>query len=242
VDLTHPAWQSAIVAAIAAACFWKKRYAWSVSTACLAIAWLWLCATPAFAQALLGSLTAAFPAHSAEAYPAADAIVVLGGGFVPSSAEAWQREPSKARASRIGIGLGLFKARRAPYIVLSGGGHEALQMADRLVEQGVPRAAIMLEPLSTNTHENAAFTRAILARRGAHSVLVVTSPFHMARAVASFRHEGLAVSAAPAGEAGIPDRAWVDDPWLPRRDALRATRRYVREYLARWAYECVGWA
>lgn len=60
-------------------------------------------------------------------------------------------------------------------------------MAERLVERGVARSRIYIEDESRDTLSNAAFVaerylRAIAPRR----VIVVTSPFHMARALATF--------------------------------------------------------
>src|SRR5205085_6891262 len=66
-----------------------------------------------------------------------------------------------------------------------------------LEEWGVPESAILVETRSKNTAENGAFSRDVLATRGIQRVLLVTSAYHMPRAVAAFRRAGLQVSPSP---------------------------------------------
>ena len=56
---------------------------------------------------------------------------------------------------------------------------------------------MLIEPNSRNTAENAEFTKPLLASINAHTVLLVTSAFHMPRAVGSFRKQGMSVNPWP---------------------------------------------
>jgi uncharacterized SAM-binding protein YcdF (DUF218 family) len=101
----------------------------------------------------------------------ADVIVLLGGG-------AGER-PNRAAE--------LFRSGTAPKILVSGagdtGGNRLL-----LLNRGVPRSAITLEPNSINTKENAQFSIPLLRAAGAKRVVVVTSWYHSRRALNCFRH------------------------------------------------------
>lgn len=100
----------------------------------------------------------------------ADALIVLGGE--PSA-----RPTEAARLYREGV---------APLVFVSGVG-DAASNKRVLMEEGVPEKAIRLEPDSVTTYTNARFLRPLLSRAGVHSALIVTSPFHTRRALATFR-------------------------------------------------------
>lgn len=99
----------------------------------------------------------------------------------------------------------------APMIVACGGtlpGHgvsEAQVMARLLGEAGVPEHAIIQENQSQDTAENIRFARRILGG-GRPSVLVVTSDYHVRRAVMTARRFGF--SAAGCGAALERDERW----------------------------------
>lgn len=102
----------------------------------------------------------------------------------------------------------LFQANRRSKILVSGGasnqfdppvGALAYAMADYLFAAGVPRNAILVEPLSSSTHLSAVNALPLLA--GVSGVItVVTSGYHCFRAVRCFRRCGVAVHAAPVVE------------------------------------------
>lgn len=91
-------------------------------------------------------------------------------------------------------------------ILLSGGLGDLMAQGERseaafarelLVEIGVPGERIELEERSRNTCENAVESRAIAAPRPGETWLLITSAFHMPRAVACFRAAGFAVTPYP---------------------------------------------
>jgi len=64
---------------------------------------------------------------------------------------------------------------------------EAYHLAERLTTKGVPRSRIFLEDESRDTLANAAFvSERYLAGIAPRPIVVVTSPFHMARSLAIF--------------------------------------------------------
>lgn len=66
---------------------------------------------------------------------------------------------------------------------------EAEVFADIALQKGVPAAAILREPESTNTGENIDFSRRVLAARGLDpaSIMLVQKPYMERRAFATFR-------------------------------------------------------
>jgi uncharacterized SAM-binding protein YcdF (DUF218 family) len=122
----------------------------------------------------------------------ADAIVVLG------------CRNSAALTRRLEIGIRLFEAGAGPLLVLSGGGRGPLPEAEVMrlaaIAHGVPEAAVLIDPLSRNTFENARETARLLTARERHSVLLVSDRAHLRRAAMLFRLAGLRV----VGRAGAP--------------------------------------
>src|SRR5690606_16011887 len=97
----------------------------------------------------------------------------------------------------------LYKAGRAPLIVLSGAAlegklSEAQMMANALKQQDIPASAMLLESRSFTTYENALYTADELRHRNIQQVLLVTSALHMPRAMAVFRKQGISAIASPS--------------------------------------------
>jgi uncharacterized SAM-binding protein YcdF (DUF218 family) len=98
-------------------------------------------------------------------------------------------------------------ARRLPEarLVFSGGSGALLdastpeaEAAARLFEAlGIPKERITLERASRDTYENALFTARILKPRPGERWLLVTSAWHMPRAMGCFRSAGFTVEAWP---------------------------------------------
>lgn len=225
--LLHPALQALLLAGLSMALVLLRKHVPALVTALVAVTWIWLASTPAVALALRDALVT----PAAGATPRADAIVVLGGGKLPVND--WSRATTRA-----GKGLALWRAGLAPLLLVSGS-DQAQTLAQGYEVSGVPARDLRIEDASTNTHENARNSAALLRANGSSEILLVTSPIHMRRAAAAFRHEGLAVSAVPTADAhAMLERA---PSWLPRRDALTLTARCLHEYVAVWIYRQRGW-
>jgi uncharacterized SAM-binding protein YcdF (DUF218 family) len=84
-------------------------------------------------------------------------------------------------------GAELFAAGEARFIVVSGYG-DWNKIVLMLKAQGVPAGAIVVEPRSRTTKENAEFSVAILRQAGLTNAIIVTSWYHSRRALNCFRH------------------------------------------------------
>jgi uncharacterized SAM-binding protein YcdF (DUF218 family) len=72
-------------------------------------------------------------------------------------------------------------------------------MRDFLVEQGIPAGRIVTDDESRNTAENAAFALAAARPKPGETWLLVTSAYHMPRAVGAFRAVGWETVPYPVG-------------------------------------------
>jgi len=197
------------------------------------------CSTPAFSMFLRRSLTKPYPPRAAASYAAADAIVVLGGGWIVDAEDDPEYVSAFAAMTRLGFGRLLYQAGRAPIILLTGGDGEATRMAANLALNGVPPTHVLIEGKSRNTHENALYSAPILHRLGARRILLVTSSRHMGRAAASFRKQGFdVVPAPPLAPASHPV---ANGFWHSRKWSLIRSADCLHEYLGRWIYALRGW-
>ena len=189
--------------------------------------------------------------------PQVDAIVVLGGVTGPAVAP----QPTihlTGGADRLTYGAELYRAHKAPLVILSGGGMpwneglppESTQMSEIMQMLGVPRSAILEEPASRNSHENAAYTSHLLLARKLHRVLLVTSAMTMPRALATFRHEGIDAIAAPTdftpglGEdssSGVSELEVDALNLLPSPQTLVESSAALHEYIGLALYRLSGW-
>ena len=189
---------------------------------------LWVLATPIAADALM---------HWAERYPALDpaqigdaqAIVILGGGVRVFAPEYGSSAPGATSLERLVYGARLARRTQLP-VLISGSRFETASMSDFL-RQDLGVSAQWVENRSRDTHENAQFSAAILARAGVQKVVLVTSAAHMARAVVEFNQAGIDTVPAPAAigtrrETGIL-------AYVPNADALVRSQRALYEGLGR---------
>jgi len=163
----------------------------------------------------------------------ADAIVVFAGGVGESGKAGGGTE------ERVQHAVDVFKQGLAKHLILSSGYVYSFSEADVMktlaVEQGVPSDAIVLEQRSTDTHENVEFVNGILQQHGWRSVLLISSPYHMRRAVLAWRKAAPGVQVIPAA----PPRSQFYDH--VRGASLDQLRAIVHEYGAIVAYWFRGW-
>lgn len=204
----------------------------------VAIVWLCFWSLPATSLWIRGQLEDQAGPRSIDALPTASAIVVLGGA-VEGALPPWRPYPDLTSAGdRVWHAARLYRAGKAPLIVLSGGTThegeepEAQAMRKFLVDLGVPEAAMLLEEKSTTTTENAADTARLLQARGIRRILLVTSALHMRRARALFERVGFQVIPAPT-DYEVSHRAFVWRDLLPDANALDGSGRAIKEIVGR---------
>jgi uncharacterized SAM-binding protein YcdF (DUF218 family) len=190
--------------------------------------------------------------------PKVDAIVVLGG----STDAAQYPRPMvdlNSAGDRILYAADLYSQGKAPFILLSGGNIEwqgtrkstpAAEMAVIMGMLGVPKDALWLQDKSQNTHEDAVFSAQMLAEKGAHRILLVTSALHMPRSMALFKKQGIDVIPAPT-DYRITETSWADLSsgsiqsfiinFFPDVFEMGTTVTALKEYFGIAVYKLMGW-
>lgn len=174
-------------------------------------------------------------------------VIVLGGSTDERLALARGRVTIVDAADRLTEAVIL--ARRFPEarLVFTGGsgvlgGTELSEAADvhRLwLDMGIPDSRITVEDRSRNTDENVRFTQTIVGPEPGQRWLLVTSAFHMARAVALFRANGWPVIPDPVDYRTRGDAA----DWRPSLNVVGNLQRLdlaVREWVGLVVYRMTG--
>lgn len=177
---------------------------------------------PPVSDALMRPLEAEARAEAARAKACCyDAIVVLGGAIAPALPPHFPDPDLADAGDRIWHAARLYHRGVAPRIIVSGGSFaaqvggpattEAAAMRQFLMDLRVPSDAIFEEGKSLNTIENMANLRALVQD---NPIALVTSGFHMPRALRLARRHGVNASAFPTDwrvpfEARPPWENWI---------------------------------
>jgi uncharacterized SAM-binding protein YcdF (DUF218 family) len=208
---------------------------------------LGVCAFSPLGNLLLYPLESRFPPWDA-ARGAPDGIVVLGGPIDADLSVAHNTPVIRSAADRIVVAAALARRYPTARIIFSGGSADLIandareaDYAGQIFEGlGIPEDRLIMERRSRNTYENAVFSKAIASPKQGERWLLVTSAYHMPRAVGLFRKAGFAVEPYPVdwrvgdGIAGILSFSNVAVDGLGRTDVA------LREWMGLVAYRVVG--
>ena len=214
---------------------WKKRHQHRAAGLLAALACaLYLLSIGAVADRLMGTLERTYDVP-AEAQ--GDVIVMLGGGAI---ADVQDMDGvgmlAQSPSSRLLTTLRLHRRYNLP-ILLSGGqvfsdtGSEA-EIARRVLRSlGVPGEMIYVETHSRTTGQNARYTAEILRREGFVHPILVTSAFHLLRAVLNFEKQGITVTPYPTDfwVSGNPQLYLIK--FAPNVNALYTNTYFLQEKL-----------
>ncbi|MCB9995682.1 MAG: YdcF family protein [Rhodospirillales bacterium] len=176
-----------------------------------------------------------------------DGILILGGSFDTALSETRQAIALNETAERIVDALALARQYPQAVIVYSGGngrltgriGTEAQAMAGLLDTLTIPDDNFIYEDESRNTYENIVFSKDLVLPQEGEHWLLVTSAFHMKRALAVARTAGWDMIPYP-----VDYRTRGEMKWLPT--GLNLGGNYydahvaLHEYLGLLAYQLTG--
>jgi vancomycin permeability regulator SanA len=131
--------------------------------------------------------------------PAAELAIVFGAQLADD-----RSQPKPVLANRLDTAVALVSRGRVRNLLVSGDaggstGDEVAAMARYLVERGVPRDRVLLDPYGLDTYDTCARAR---QNYGVTRALLVTQRFHLARAVTLCRHHGIEAYGVTASCAG----------------------------------------
>ena len=223
------------------------RRAWPRLAGGLAVAVLLLAvalSTRPVAEALLQPLEDTYPPLTSVP-ERAQAIVVLSGGQIPHSPEYSGAALGDATLQRVRYAAHLAKRTGLPLFTTGGtpldrGVPTGPLMARTLTgDFAVPAERIRAESQARNTREHVPGLKPLLD--GREHILLVTTAWHMPRAMATFRAGGLSPIAAPTDyhHGYATPYHWLD--LLPQADYLSMSSAACHEYLGMAWYALRGW-
>ena len=186
-----------------------------------------------------------YPPVAARNLPRADAIVLLGGAIRGEVSPETLADMSGV-GDRLVFAVAVFKAGKAPVVLVTGGAREgevpeASLIRNILMTMGVPQEKIVLETRNRVTRDNRRFTQETLAGMGVESALLVTSAFHMHRAILVFEPLDLTVYPAPSDyQVLMSDGGPILGDFLPSVKALQRTTWAFHEQVGYWYYKLVA--
>ena len=217
--------------------WYGRRQRWGRGLMLLAVTALLLLSLAPVRDLLIRPLEMAYPPLDVARIQPGDAIVVLGGGINGLAPEYGGVDfLSEASLMRTAFALSLTKRHALP-VWLSGGRplHEDQQpeaevMRRWLVANGVNPALLHAENGSNNTWQNAALLKPLLRSADVRRVILVTTAWHMPRAVWSFEQAGIVVVPAPCDYSSSQRRYTILD-WFPDAGVFADSADALHEYL-----------
>jgi len=179
-----------------------------------------------------------------------DGIIVLGGAIDPVVSRARGQLVLNSAVSRLLAVVNLSRLYPDARVVFTGGSGSPLDQDDKEApyaaefyrQIGFDARRIVFEGQSRNTHENALLAKAVMNPKPGEVWLLVTSAFHMPRAVGCFRAEGWPVVAYPVDyhTTGRWHLGWSDLRFSPGA-GLGGLAVTVHELLGLASYRVLGW-
>jgi uncharacterized SAM-binding protein YcdF (DUF218 family) len=181
------------------------------------------------------------PLAAGQPLPPVSYVVVLGSGYEPHDNVPVTAALDEDGLVRIAEGVRLMKVLGTARLLVSGGAPPGLGVpahgyARFARELGVPQSSVVILDTELDTAQEA---RAIAAKLAGTPFLLVTSAWHMPRAMKLMKQFGAHAIAAPTGQ--LTGRPWAWSSWVPNADGLKRTERAIHEYFGLAALAlCVG--
>jgi uncharacterized SAM-binding protein YcdF (DUF218 family) len=236
-----------ILVLLALALWWWRKHHWR-AFGCLVAAFVvgWALSSNVTARMLSAGLVGMIDGPAPQQQLAdMDGIVVLTGGMIYVGDIGWLPHEESFRRVAVAYELQQRIGSRVP-VLISGGRTAGLQYPSeaRVVQQMFDRHRAQITPTeleeaSTNTYESALQTAALLQKRRAEEVFLITSEIHMVRALAAYRGRGLDPVPFPAMM--VPRGPLKFTDFLPTMSGLHLTTRALYEYLGLARYLMQGY-
>ena len=210
------------------------------------IAALLVLSLPLTGYQLMQGIESRFPplrlTAAAEPAPPPGAIVVLGGGRYTEALEYGDGDSvNRLVLERLRYGARLHRLTGLPILVSGGVPHGEQTSEAELMKASLVRdfrvEVKWVEGKSANTHENARYTKMMLAEAGVRRVYLVTHAAHMPRAVWSFENQGVSTIPAPVGFTTLNKEDRETLGYFPSAYGLQLSSSALRERLGLFWYK-----
>jgi uncharacterized SAM-binding protein YcdF (DUF218 family) len=231
---------SLLILAVAGLLLLRHRARWGIALLSVSIALIFILSMPLVSGALMRGM---------QPYPAlqdteikntqADAIVVLAGGRLQDQPEYGDDTVSAITLQRVRYSAWLKRRTQLPLYV-SGGSTRNRPKAEAELMQEVLQKEFnvevnVVENKSKTTYENAKFTAELLKRNNYKKIYLVSSAFHMPRAVEAFQNFGIDVIAAPTVFTSTGEGIVLSD-FMPQAYAFKESYYALHERLGKLWY------
>jgi uncharacterized SAM-binding protein YcdF (DUF218 family) len=209
----------------------RRRLGWSLLTCAAVLAYLF--STSLVGRALLHPLETKYPPLAEMQPPPVAYVVVLGSGYEPRDGIPVTAALDEDGVVRVVEAVRLARLLPQSRLVVSGGavpGHvpTALGYARLAQALGIPAQSIVVSDRAVNTRGEARDIENLLGRS---PFLLVTSAYHMPRAMLLMRQAGAKAIAAPTEQRSLgPGRVTLRD-FLPGSGGLKDSERALHEYV-----------
>lgn len=196
---------------------------------------------------LRAPLERAYPSQTA--LETIDGIVILGGSASVDLSTEWNQVQLNESAERMTAGLAL--ARRFPNakVLFTGGNARLWKGADFKTEAGIAKVffeeqglyphRIAFDRQARNTYENATFSYELANPMPDEQWVLITSAYHMPRAMAVFRKAGwTSIVAYPVDYRSLPFAQGIGWDFSGHLEALNVA---IKEYFGLVAYRYLGY-
>ena len=176
-----------------------------------------------------------------------DGILVLGGAVDPAISRSYGETVFNSSIVRVLGGVALARRHPEAKLALIGGegGFFPVGLAESqatlgfVLGEGIARDRVVLEERSRSTHENAAYAKKMIRPAPGENWVLVTSAYHMPRAVAAFAGVGWPVIPYPVDYRVDPATGLRADFSL--LDGLSTTTLAGKEWAGLAGYRLMGW-
>lgn len=178
-----------------------------------------------------------------------DYVVVLGGMMTYYDSNANQIGINKS-IDRLMQGLKLINKGYAKKMIISGGdgslmktiGKEADIIKNYLEDINIDTENIIFESQSQNTYENAKYSAELIKKDSAKNVIIITSAYHLRRALDCFEKQGIIADYYPAERYAGKRKYQFNHLIIPDITALERWNKLFHEWIGYLTYKIVGYA
>jgi len=152
-------------------------------------------------------------------------------------------------ADRLTEGLILYKKGLVKKIILSGGSgslvddtRESVLAKSFLVDNcGVPDSVVLIDTASRNTYENAVESKKIMKSANLKTAVMITSAWHMRRALGCFKIEGMKIDIHPTDRLFEGPPTGLDDLIIPHTNNIIKWETLMHEIAGITMYKIRGY-
>jgi uncharacterized SAM-binding protein YcdF (DUF218 family) len=233
--------------------FFRKKQPTPFRFAFLLAAFLTIFGCTPVPYLLIASLERPFARATISNLPKCDAVVVLGGQLKHSQFEA-AGFTTAFGADRIATGIQTLLSGKTKILVLGGGNvpsaNGAFSEGERVKQlfsdwKALPGEIVALRS-SASTRDEAVNFAELVRQKGWTNVALVTSAYHLPRAVAAFEKAGVPIHPVACDFKGMPALSYGflglhGFQLVPTTEPLGVTGLFIHEIIGRVVYKIKGW-